>query len=133
MDPTVLLFIVCILSVLIGNMNIWITDDVRLSVNDLYRAGLITGCIFFFLGLFTLHPGKVIIGLILAGVSFYFLKEQLFVNEMQYMRSMIPQLSTAVQMSKAVEKKPNSISHLLDQIIQEKQKEIIIMKNYLGE
>jgi hypothetical protein len=133
MDPTVLLFIVCILSVLIGNMNVWITDDVRLSVNDLYRAGLITGCIFFFLGLFTLHPGKVVIGLVLAGVSFYVLKEQIFVNEMQYMRTMIPQLSSVVQMSKAAERKPNSISHLLDQIIQEKQKEIIIMKNYLGE
>ena len=133
MDPTVLLFIVCILSVLIGNMNVWITDDVRLSVNDLYRAGLITGCIFFFLGLFTLHPGKVTIGLMLAGVSFYFLKEQIFVNEMQYMRSMIPQLSAAVQMSKAAERKPNTVSHLLDQIIQEKQKEIIIMKHYLGE
>jgi hypothetical protein len=133
MDPTVLLFIVCILSVLIGNMNVWITDDVRLSVNDLYRAGLITGCIFFFLGLFTLHPGKVVLGLVLAGVSFYFLKEQIFVNEMQYMRSMIPQLSAAVQMSKAAEKKSNTISHLLDQIIQQKQKEIIIMKHYLGE
>jgi hypothetical protein len=133
MDPTVLLFIVCIISVLIGNMNIWIMDDVRFSVNDLYRAGLITGCIFFFLGLFTLHPGKVVIGLVLAGVSFYFMKEQIFVNEMQYMRSMIPQLSSVVQMSKAVEKKQNTISHLLDQIIQEKQKEIIIMKNYLGE
>jgi len=133
MDPTVLLFIVCILSVLIGNMNVWITDDVRLSVNDLYRAGLITGCIFFFLGLFTLHPGKVVLGLVLAGVSFYFLKEQIFVNEMQYMRTMIPQLSSVVQMSKVAEKKQNMISHLLDQIIQEKQKEIIIMKNYLGE
>jgi hypothetical protein len=133
MDPTVLLFIVCILSVLIGNMNVWITDDVRLSVNDLYRAGLITGCIFFFLGLFTLHPGKVVLGLVLTGVSFYVLKEQIFVNEMQYMRTMIPQLSAAVQISKAAEKKQNTISHLLDQIIQEKQKEIIIMKNYLGE
>jgi hypothetical protein len=133
MDPTVLLFIVCILSVLIGNINVWITDDVRLSVNDLYRAGLITGCIFFFLGLFTLHPGKVVLGLVLAGISFYFMKEQIFVNEMQYMRTMIPQLSSVVQMSKAAEKKQNTISHLLDQIIQEKQKEIIIMKHYLGE
>lgn len=133
MDQTVLLFLVCLLAALISNMNIWLVDDVRFSVNDLYRAGLFTGCVFFFLGLFTLHPGKVTIGLILAGVSFYFLKEQLFVNEMQYMRSMIPQLSAAVQMSKAAEKKPNTVSHLLDQIIQEKQKEIIIMKHYLGE
>ena len=60
------------------------------------------------------------------------MKEQIFVNEMQYMRSMIPKLSAAIQMSKAAEKKPNSVSHLLDQVIQEKQKEIIIMKHYLG-
>ena len=133
MDPSVLLFLVCLLAALISNMNVWLWDDVRFSVNDLYRAGLFTGCVFFFLGLFTLHPGKVVLGLVLAGISFYFLKEQIFVNEMQYMRSMIPQLSAAVQMSKAAEKVPNTISHLLDQIIQEKQKEIILMKHYLGE
>ena len=34
-------------------------------------------------------------------------------------------------MSKRLEKKPNSIQHLLDQIIQTQQKEIIIMKQYL--
>ena len=44
---------------------------------------------------------------------------------------MIPHHSMAILMSKRLEKKPNSIQHLLDQIIQTQQKEIIIMKQYL--
>jgi uncharacterized protein (DUF305 family) len=44
---------------------------------------------------------------------------------------MIPHHSMAVMMSKRLEKKPNSIQHLLDQIIQSQEKEIIIMKKYL--
>jgi uncharacterized protein (DUF305 family) len=36
-------------------------------------------------------------------------------------------------MSKKLEKKPNSISHLLDEIIKTQKKEIIIMKSYLND
>jgi uncharacterized protein (DUF305 family) len=44
---------------------------------------------------------------------------------------MIPHHSMAILMSKRLEKKPNSIQHLLDQIIETQKKEIIIMKQYL--
>jgi uncharacterized protein (DUF305 family) len=39
----------------------------------------------------------------------------------------------AILMSKRLEKKPNSIQHLLDEIIKTQRKEIIIMKSYLGD
>ena len=45
---------------------------------------------------------------------------------------MIPHHSMAVMMSKRLQEKPNSIQHLLDQIIETQKIEIIIMKKYLN-
>jgi hypothetical protein len=116
-----------------STMNNWIDnwDDFRFSLNDFYMVGLMTGWMFFFMGLFTLQFGKTMFGL--AGVIIFFalIRNQTFVNEIQYLKGMIPHHSMAILMSKRLEKKPNSIQHLLDQIIQTQQKEIIIMKQYL--
>jgi hypothetical protein len=116
-------------------MNNWIDnwDDFRFSLNDFYMVGLMTGWMLFFMGLFTLQVGKTIWGLIVVIIFFALIRTQAFVNEIQYLKGMIPHHSMALLMSKKLEKKPNSIQHLLDQIIQTQQKEIIIMKQYLNE
>ena len=118
-----------------STMNNWIDnwDDFRFSINDFYMVGLMTGWMFFFMGLFTLQFGKTMFGLIGVIIFFALIRTQTFVNEIQYLKGMIPHHSMAILMSKRLEKKPNSIQHLLDQIIQTQQKEIIIMKQYLGE
>ncbi len=118
-----------------STMNNWIDkiDDFRFSLNDFYMTGLMTGWMLFFMGLFTLNIHKAIGGLMVAVVFFGLIRTQLFVTEIQFLKGMIPHHSMAVMMSKRLEKKPNSIQHLLDQIIQTQQKEIIIMKSYLGE
>ena len=117
-----------------STMNNWIDniDDFRFSLNDFYMTGLMTGWMLFFMGLFTLNIHKAIGGLMVALVFFGLIRTQLFVTEIQFLRGMIPHHSMAVMMSKRLEKKPNTIQHLLDQIIQTQQKEIIIMKNYLA-
>ena len=116
-----------------STMNNWIDkwDDFRFSLNDFYMVGLMTGWMFFFMGLFTLQIGKCVFGLIAVIVFFILIRTQAFINEIQYLKGMIPHHSMAILMSKRLEKKPNSIQHLLDQIIQTQQKEIIIMKQYL--
>ena len=118
-----------------STMNNWIDklDDFRFSLNDFYMTGLMTGWMLFFMGLFTLNIHKAIGGLMVAVVFFGLIRTQLFVTEVQFLRGMIPHHSMAVMMSKRLEKKPNSIQHLLDQIVQTQEKEIIIMKSYLGE
>jgi hypothetical protein len=117
-----------------STMNNWIDnwDDFRFSLNDFYMVGLMTGWMLFFMGLFTLQIGRTILGLIVVIIFFTLIRTQTFVNEIQYLKGMIPHHSMAILMSKRLEKKPNSIQHLLDQIIQTQQKEIIIMKNYLS-
>ena len=118
-----------------STMNNWIDnwDDFRFSLNDFYMVGLMTGWMLFFMGLFTLQVGKTIFGLIVVIIFFALIRTQAFVNEIQYLKGMIPHHSMAILMSKQLEKKPNSIQHLLDQIIQTQKKEIIIMKQYLGD
>ena len=117
-----------------STMNIWIDniDDFRFSLNDFYMVGLMTGWMLFFMGLFTLRLGNCLFGLFLTILFFVCIRKQLFINEMQFLQGMIPHHSMAIMMSKRLEKKPNSIQHLLDQIIQTQQKEIIIMKSYLN-
>jgi hypothetical protein len=96
-------------------------------------VGLMTGWMFFFMGLFTLRIGKCVLGLVAVIVFFILIRTQAFITEIQYLKGMIPHHSMAILMSKRLEKKPNSIQHLLDQIIQTQKKEIIIMKQYLNQ
>jgi hypothetical protein len=116
-----------------STMNNWIDnwDDFRFSLNDFYMVGLMTGWMLFFMGLFTLQMKKCVFGLILVTIFFALIRTQTFVNEIQFLKGMIPHHSMAILMSKRLEKKPNNIQHLLDQIIQTQQKEIILMKSYL--
>jgi len=118
-----------------STMNNWIDnwDDFRFSLNDFYMVGLMTGWMFFFMGLFTLQIGKCVFGLIAVIVFFILIRTQAFITEIQYLKGMIPHHSMAILMSKRLEKKPNSIQHLLDQIIQTQRNEIIIMKQYLNQ
>lgn len=118
-----------------STMNNWINswDDFRFSLNDFYMVGLMTGWMFFFMGLFTLQLSKGIFGLVLIVIFFALIRTQAFVTEIQFLKGMIPHHSMAIMMSKRLEKKPNTIQHLLDEIIKTQEKEIIIMKQYLNE
>jgi hypothetical protein len=130
---TMIMLLACFFSGFASTMNNWIDkwDDFRFSLNDFYMTGLMTGWMFFFMGLFSLRLGKCLFGLTIAVVFFVLIRTQWLVTEIQYLRGMIPHHSMAVMMSKRLEKRPNSVSHLLDQIVQSQEKEIVIMKNYL--
>ncbi len=116
-----------------STMNNWIDkwDDFRFSLNDFYMVGLMTGWMLFFMGLFTLQLGKTLIGLFVVIIFFALIRNQWFINEIQFLKGMIPHHSMAILMSKRLAEKPNSIEPLLKQIIETQEKEINIMKQYL--
>lgn len=134
MNHFLIMLIACILSGFASTMNMWIDklDDFYFSLNDLYMTSLMTGWMFFFMGILQLDKYTILFGLILVLLSFYFIRKQSFVNEIQYLRGMIPHHSMAILMSKQLKQQPHTIQHLLDQIIETQEKEIILMKNYLG-
>jgi hypothetical protein len=118
-----------------STMNNWIDnwDDFRLSLNDFYMVGLMTGWMIFFMGLFTFNIKKIVMGIIPVILFFTLIRKQAFINEIQFLKGMIPHHSMAILMSNKLEKKPNTIQPFLEQIIQTQKKEIVLMKQYLGE
>ena len=133
MNCDIVLLIACICSGIVTSTNLFVErwEDVRFSLNDVYRIGLLIGSMFAITGLLTIHLGRVLMGLFLSVMCFALLRSQVFITEDQYLRSIIPHQSAAIMMSKHLEEKPNSVSHLVDQTIQSHQKSIIYMKGYV--
>jgi len=133
MNHFTIMLIACILSGMASTMNMWIDkwDDFYFSLNDLYMTGLMTGWMFFFMGILQLEKYTILFGIIVTIISFYFIRKQSFITEIEYLRGMIPHHSMAILMSKRLKEKTHTIQYLLDQIIETQQKEILLMKSYL--
>ena len=133
MNHFTIMLIACILSGMASTMNMWIDkwDDFYFSLNDLYMTGLMTGWMFFFMGILQLEKYTILFGIIVTIISFYFIRKQSFITEIEYLRGMIPHHSMAILMSKRLKEKTHNIQYLLDQIIETQQKEILLMKSYL--
>lgn len=127
---TIIMLLATILSGFASTMNIWVDkwDDIRFSLNDVYMVGLMTGWMFFFMGLFSMQLGKCLIGFSIAIIFFILIRTQWFVTEIQYLQGMIPHHSMAIMMSKHLKKHNNNITQLLNNIIKSQEKEIIDMK-----
>lgn len=121
---------IMILSGLLSTMNVWADklDDVRLSMNDLYMILLMTGWMLLFMGFYYGSPGWSFIGFVVVLACLYGIRTQMFVSERQFLLGMIPHHSMAVLMSKRMREKPNSISKLLNSILQSQENEIRYMK-----
>lgn len=131
MDHNVIMLLACFFAGWASTMNVWVDkwDDIYLHLNDFYMVGLMTGWMFFFMGLFEWNTNKMMFGGLGAALFFYLIRNQTFVTEIQYLRGMIPHHSMAIHMSHKL--KNSSIQPLLDEIIDNQEKEIILMKHYL--
>lgn len=127
------MFFIMIISGLLSTMNVWASDwsDIRLSLNDLYMTLLMTGWMFFLMGILDKIVPINIFGLLLIVGSFYAIRKQLFIDQNQYLLGMIPHHSMAIMMSQEMQKKKNNINSLLVDIIKNQRKEINYMKEKL--
>lgn len=129
------MFIIMILSGLLSTMNVWRDNirDIRISLNDLYMALLMTGWMFTFMGILYQHYTYIMVGLLLIVFSYIAIRKQLFIGNIQYKLSMIPHHSMAIFMSKELLKKnisiPENIRQLASDIIEKQQVELSILKN----
>jgi hypothetical protein len=128
----VIMAIIMIIASLLSTMNIWADklSDIRLSINDIYMALLMTGWMFLLMGLVYKELHIAIIGALFVIGSIWAIRTQLLVSETQYLYGMIPHHSMAIHMSKKLLEKPNMIQPLLSNIIQSQEKEIHFMKAY---
>jgi hypothetical protein len=134
MNHTWVMLWACLLSGVGSTMNVWAAkvDDVRLSLNDLFMIVLMTGWMFFFMGVFTGNMSYVLWGGTAAVIALFLIRSQWFVSEEEYMRGMIPHHSMAVHLSRRLQEKPNHIGPFLEQLVETQEEEIQWMKRQLA-
>lgn len=131
-----IMFIIMIIAGILSGMNMWVSNisDVRIQINDVYMGIKMTGWMFLLMGLFYSSNNYIWIGLGTIGISFYFIRNQIFVNQYEYLNSMIPHHSMAVFMSEKIKEKnvikDKEINDLVSSIIITQQEEIELMKKY---
>ena len=125
------MFGIMFLSGILSSMNVWVDkyEDIRLGLNDVYMALLMTGWMFFFMGLYYQDSPVGLSGLSLVLLMVWCIRKQLFIDMQQYNLWMIPHHSMAVYMSKKLlATKPPNEQYLLN-IIHNQEKEIEYMKS----
>jgi hypothetical protein len=127
----IIMFFIMILSGLLSTMNVWVDkyDDIRFSINDLYMILLMSGWMFFFMGLIYQEMYIFIIGILLVITNIWCIRTQFLITETQYKLGMIPHHSMAIHMSKKLLDKKNNIQAFIENIINTQEKEILFMKN----
>jgi len=99
------MLIISLLSGLMVTMNDWAAkkSDVRFHLNDLYMGLLMTAWMVFINGVYQLKHQVMLPDLILSGLAIvvltYFIRNQVFIDDSQYMKGMIPHHSMAILMS----------------------------------
>ena len=119
-----------IIAGLLSTMNVWVDkyQDIRYSMNDVYMILLMAGWMLFFMGLFNKDLLPSIIGLFIAIINIWCIRNQFLINEAQYKLGMIPHHSMAIHMSKKLLEKKNNIKSFLENIINTQENEINFMK-----
>lgn len=131
-----IMFIIMIIAGILSGMNMWVSNisDVRIQINDVYMGIIMTGWMFLLMGLIYSSNNYIWIGLGTIGISFYFIRNQIFVNQYEYLNSMIPHHSMAIFMSEKIKEKnviqDKEINDLVSSIIITQQEEIELMKKY---
>jgi len=137
MMSTLTMTLISIASALLSGMWVWADkwSDIRLSINDLYMALLMTGWMFLLQGSVMKQMTYALMGLALVVASLYAIRFQILVTRDQYLEGMIPHHSMAIFLSKKQIEKSNGDEKILGglpfSIIQGQDKEIDQMKQML--
>lgn len=125
-----IMFFIMILAGLLSTMNVWVDkyDDIRFSMNDVYMILLMTGWMFFFMGIVYKEIRVILIGIGLVAVNLYCIRNQVLITESQYKLGMIPHHSMAIHMSKKLIEKENSIPAFIQSIIKTQEDELLFLK-----
>jgi hypothetical protein len=132
-----LMMIIMFIAGLLSSMNIWVDkiSDIKFHLNDVYMSLLMCGWSLLFMGIVYININILIIGIIVTIIIIYCIRNQVFIDETQYIKGMIPHHSMAVLMSKQLLEKTNNniditnrIKNLAKNIITTQENEINFMK-----
>ena len=128
------MIIMSILAGLLSTMNMWTTkfECMRLHLNDIYMVLLMTSWMILFHSIYYYNNNQtIIISLLCVIVFIYCIRKQVFVDDTQFMKGMIPHHDMAVFMSEKIKEKSRdkNVIVLADNIIKSQNEEIEFMVN----
>jgi len=134
MNHTLIMLVACLLSGVGSTMNVWAdqVEDIRLSINDVFMIVLMTGWMFFFMGVFMGNRSYLLWGGLVTAITLFLIRRQFGVSEREYLQGMIPHHSMAVHLSRRLQEKPNAIGPFLEQLVETQKGEIEFMKRVLA-
>ena len=138
----IIMMIMMFISGLLSSMNNWVDkiSDIQFHINDIYMSLLMCGWSLILMGIYYIHYKILIIGIIVTLIIMYCIRNQLFIDETQYLKGMIPHHSMAVLMSKKLIEKENKtntfnliplVKKFINNIIDTQNNEIKFMKTIL--
>ena len=120
----------------LSTMNIWVAnpDDIRLHINDVYMVFLMISWMILLFSIYDYkhqQPIVIVASAISILVIMYCIRNQVFVNDTQFMKGMIPHHSMAITMAEKIKEKSDDerIINLANNIIKSQSEEIAYMKN----
>lgn len=129
------MIIIGLISGLLSTMNIWAVkiDDVRLHLNDIYMAMLMTAWMILFESILHYNQTYIVGSIIAIIIIIYMIRNQVFISDEQYLSGMIPHHSMAILMSEKIKNKSSNpkLIKLANNIITSQNKEINIMNKLL--
>jgi len=139
----IIMMIMMFISGLLSSMNNWVDkiSDIQFHINDIYMSLLMCGWSLILMGIYYIHYKILIIGIIVTLIIMYCIRNQLFIDETQYLKGMIPHHSMAVLMSKKLIEKENKtntfnlipmVKKFINNIIDTQNNEIKFMKTILN-
>lgn len=131
------MLIISLLSGLMVTMNDWAIkkSDIRFHLNDVYMSLLMTAWMVFINCIYQLKHQLMLPDLILSGLAIiiitYFIRQQVFIDDKEYMKGMIPHHSMALLMSTKISEKTSDlrVKKLAQEIIDTEGSEIEYIKS----
>lgn len=127
---------------LLSTMNIWVDklNDIRFHLNDVYMSLLMCSWCLILMGIYHISICLLVVGIVLTCIIIYFIRNQILIDETEYIKGMIPHHSMAILMSKKLLENTNSneidilpkVKKLAQNIINSQEDEINFMKIVLN-
>jgi len=134
----IIMMIIMFIAGLLSSMNVWVDklSDIRFHINDIYMSLLMCSWCLVFMGIYHINIIMLLFGVIFTIIIIYYIRNQICIDETQYLKGMIPHHSMAIFMSnKLMEKVKNNdetvsriTERLMKNIINSQTDEIRLMK-----
>ena len=130
--PIYPMIIMSLIAGLLSTMNIWTIsyNHIRFHLNDVYMAILMTCWMVVLDGIYYTNTLHIILGIFGVAITIYLIRNQIFINDGQFMKGMIPHHSMAILMANKIKEKSTdkNIIDLANNIIESQNKEIEYMQ-----